>query len=69
MYEAFHKVFQAPDVKVKCTNADMGGAHHSFQAVLARMERSIFCLALPGDAPSTRRLSEIFMAGLPCIRA
>lgn len=31
--------------------------------MLDKMERSIFCLVLAGDAQSTRRLSEIFMAG------
>lgn len=27
------------------------------------MQRTVFCLVLPGDAQSTRRLSEIFLAG------
>ena len=31
------------------------------------MEHSVFCLALAGDSPSTRRLSEIFLAGVPPI--
>ena len=31
--------------------------------VLAKMENTLFCLVLPGDAQSTRRLSEVFMGG------
>ena len=31
--------------------------------VLATMENTLFCLVLPGDAQSTRRLSEVFMGG------
>lgn len=27
------------------------------------MENTLFCLVLPGDAQSTRRLSEVFMGG------
>ena len=37
--------------------------HETFAVMLDHMQRSVFCLALPGDAASTRRLSEIFMAG------
>ena len=41
-----------------------GGEHVSFQAMLHAMEHSQFSLALAGDSPSTRRLSEIFLAGV-----
>ena len=61
MYNALHGV--AADIKVGCTNREMGGEHVEFQAMLDDMEHSVFCLALAGDSPSTRRLSEIFLAG------
>ena len=61
VYKALHGV--APDIKVECTNREMGGSHVSFQDMLDIMEHSVFCLALAGDSPSTRRLSEIFLAG------
>ena len=61
MYQALHGA--ALDVRVDCTNREMGGAHVSFQDMLDIMEHSVFCLALAGDSPSTRRLSEIFLAG------
>ena len=61
VYNALHGV--APDIKVGCTNSEMGGAHVGFQQMLDDMEHSVFCLALAGDSPSTRRLSEIFLAG------
>ena len=35
----------------------------SGQQVLNTMEESLFCIVLPGDAQSTRRLSEVFMGG------
>lgn len=66
VYQALRGSEQPPDIDVECTNPDMGGMHHSFETMLSRMEHSVFCLALPGDSPSTRRLSEIFLAGLPC---
>ena len=31
--------------------------------VLKAMESAVFCIVLPGDAQSTRRLSEVFMGG------
>ena len=64
VYDAFNDEDRPLDVKVKCTNREMGGRHQAFKEMLAQMERSIFCLALPGDSPSTRRLSEIFLAGV-----
>ena len=63
MFEAFGTAKGALDVRVKCTNAELGGKHQSFKEMLGHMEHSVFCLALPGDSPSTRRLSEIFLAG------
>ena len=65
MHGAFDTEERPPDVRVRCTNRELGGQHHSFSSMLAHMERSIFCLALAGDSPSTRRLSEIFLAGAP----
>ena len=35
--------------------------------MLSAMEKSRFCLVVTGDAMSTRRLSEIFMAGMACL--
>lgn len=49
-------------INVQCTN--MGGEHMHFDKTLHLMEHSKFCLVLPGDSASTRRLSEIFMAGM-----
>ena len=61
VFQALHGL--APDIDVRCSNKGLGGVHEPFQAMLKKMEHSQFCLALPGDSPSTRRLSEIFMAG------
>ena len=61
VFQALHG--QAPDIDVRCSNQGLGGTHEPFQAMMRKMEHSQFCLALPGDSPSTRRLSEIFMAG------
>ena len=47
-------------VAVHCTEH---GGHADFPTMLNRMEHSEFCLVLPGDSQSTRRLSEIFLAG------
>lgn len=52
---------QTKGVSVQCTDA--GGLHLEFDQNLKIMEHSKFCLALPGDSASTRRLSEIFLAG------
>ena len=35
----------------------------NFQDAYAAMAHTVFCLVLPGDSSSTRRFSEIFMAG------
>ena len=42
-----------------------GGEHAPFQQMLDSMSRARFCITIPGDAASTRRLSEIYMAGEP----
>ena len=39
------------------------GGHIAFKHMLHATEHAVFALALPGDSPSSRRLSEIFMAG------
>ena len=49
--------------QVECTDAEYGMQHETFQDMLAGMQNSTFCLGLPGDAASVRRLSEMFMAG------
>ena len=56
---------QGKDVYVYCSEPEFGASstHEKFTDMLDKMERSVFCLVLPGDAQSTRRLSEIFMAG------
>ena len=53
----------ASDLSVACSDDNLGGKHHDYDQMLAAMEHSKFCLVLPGDSQSTRRLSEIFMAG------
>ena len=35
----------------------------SYASMSERMRHTVFCPAFPGDSPSTRRLSEIFLAG------
>lgn len=52
-----------PDVDVKCTNSDLGGTHAPFEEMFTSMSHSRFCMAFPGDAASTRRLSEIMLSG------
>ena len=52
----------ATDLAVQCSD-EPGGVHHAFEHMLAAMDHSKFCLVLPGDSASTRRLSEIFLAG------
>jgi len=48
---------------VECTDAEYGGEGVSFDALLAQMQDSKYCLLLPGDSASTRALSEMMMAG------
>ena len=50
------------EVKVKCTNGELGGKHQEFNEMFQALSDSRFCLALPGDSASTRRLSEIMLA-------
>lgn len=54
---------QGEDVDVRCSNGDGVGGNIAFRDMLHATEHSIFALALPGDSPSSRRLSEIFLAG------
>lgn len=58
-----HVMANQPDVEVKCTNRELGGQHAPFEDMFSAMSHSKFCLAFPGDAASTRRLSELMLAG------
>lgn len=52
------------DVDVRCTDPELNAAgHQKFEDMFDKMRHSVFCPAFPGDAASTRRLSEIFLAG------
>ena len=62
-YFSQHAMADQPDVDVKCTNADLNGTHAPYEEMYAAMSRSKFCMAFPGDAASTRRLSEIMLSG------
>ena len=55
------------DVQVQCTSrADNAGAV-KVQQLMLQLEHSIFALAVPGEDPSTRLLSDIFLAGTTVI--
>ena len=58
-----------PTVNVRCSEKELGGLDQgaSFPLMLDSMEHSEFCLVLAGDSQSTRRLSEIFLAGASCV--
>jgi hypothetical protein len=51
------------DTDIRCSEESLGGSHEEYAVAFRKMQHSIFCLVLPGDAQSTRRLSEIFLAG------
>ena len=51
------------DVDIHCSEENLGGSHEPYAVAFDKMRRTKFCLVLPGDAQSTRRLSEIFLAG------
>lgn len=51
------------DTEIECSDPTLGGSHEPYAVAFDKMRRSVFCLVLPGDAQSTRRLSEIFLAG------
>ena len=55
-------------MNVACNEKQFGGSDQfgEFEVMLSAMEKSRFCLVVTGDAMSTRRLSEIFMAGDAC---
>ena len=63
IYEALRH--HGADVDVACSEKQFGGSDQfgEFEVMLSAMEQSRFCLVVTGDAMSTRRLSEIFMAG------
>ena len=53
-----------PEMDVRCTDSELNPqGHQEFKAMFDAMRHSRFCPAFPGDAASTRRLSEIFLAG------
>lgn len=51
------------DLDISCSEPELGGTHESFPIAFDKMQRTVFCLVPPGDAQSTRRLSELFMSG------
>ncbi|CAK0785134.1 hypothetical protein CVIRNUC_008340 [Coccomyxa viridis] len=51
------------DVDVSCTDKQLGGHPLPFRSIMDRMRNATFCLSMPGDSASTRRLSETIMAG------
>ena len=59
--EVFPKLSVA-GIDVTCTNVEFNGQHQDFEEMMESMTDSKFCLALPGDSASTRRLSEIMLA-------
>ena len=58
-----HVSLNQADVDMECTNHDLGGTHVPFAEMFTSMSHSRFCMALPGDAASTRRLSELMLSG------
>ena len=54
---------QGSDLDVQCSENELGGSHEDYVVAFNKMEHSVFCLVLPGDAQSTRRLTETFLAG------
>ena len=65
-YEAFGQS-DDPRINVACSDPSLDGEHLTFEEMLSDMESAVFCLVITGDAMSTRRLSEIFMAGEPVV--
>lgn len=63
LFFAQHVMANEPDVDVKCTNRELGGHHAPFEEMFTAMSHSKFCMAFPGDAASTRRLSELMLSG------
>jgi hypothetical protein len=62
MVKAVRRERQHKDVDVTCWDADPRAVSPpSFADSLARMRQSIFCLVLPGQSVSTRRLAEVMM--------
>ena len=55
---------ESKELDVRCTDNSLNpDGHLSFPTMYSKMRSSKFCPAFPGDAASTRRLSEIFLAG------
>ena len=50
-------------IRVTCTNKEHGGQEVKYVQSYQDMQRAKFCLILPGDSPSTRRLGESMLAG------
>ena len=52
------------DMNVRCTDRELSKEGHlPFSTMFEAMRSSRFCPVFPGDAASTRRLSETFLAG------
>ena len=52
------------EMDVRCTDSELNPeGHEEFADMFKKMRAAKFCPAFPGDAASTRRLSEIFLAG------
>ena len=53
-----------PEMDVRCLDGQLSSEGMvAFEDMFDKMRSSIFCPVFPGDAASTRRLSEIFLAG------
>ncbi len=62
-YFSQHAMADEAEVDVKCTNGELGGTHAPYEEMYSSMSHSKFCMAFPGDAASTRRLSELMLSG------
>ena len=54
---------RSAEIDVSCINTELGGREELFESMQESMSRSRFCLILPGDSASTRRLGESMLAG------
>ena len=53
-----------PDMDVRCSDPTLSSEGMvKYSEMFKKMRQSIYCVVFPGDAASTRRLSEIFLAG------
>ena len=62
-YFSEHAMASQPGIDVKCTNKELSGEHLRYEDMHRGMSQSKFCMAFPGDAASTRRLSELMISG------